>query len=359
MKIAMKTFLSILIILSLSGSAFSQEQVLTDNLQSVVENSEIVATDVNSSIQEAVEEIIETKIVDQNSVLVGAETGLYQVIGETKTPLWQDGYVQKILKVNDEWFFLTSEGIIYSKDLVTFEKRNNGLPVHTIKKYDGKEKSFEYKQKTLKDFSIHPEKPEIMATATKDAVYLSRDAGLSWKSIGFSAKTPGIKSLVVMNLPIITKAEDGTLKESDETQLVVCMSHAIYGFSYYLPNEAKPKWIDIEKGFENMPKPSLTEEIACMIPEISVNAEGKKSYDIFFGTSFIPRLYKLDWKNKKVVLLWKDSLQNDTQESLVKLDNTIVYLNRKGFNAIDLTTGKSTLLPTQVQIWKETWEEKL
>ena len=112
MKIAMKTFLSILIILSLSGSAFSQEQVLTDNLQSVVENSEIVATDVNSSIQEAVEEIIETKIVDQNSVLVGAETGLYQVIGETKTPLWQDGYVQKILKVNDEWFFLTSEGII-------------------------------------------------------------------------------------------------------------------------------------------------------------------------------------------------------------------------------------------------------
>ena len=57
----MKTFLSILIILSLSGSAFSQEQVLTDNLQSVVENSEIVATDVNSSIQEAVEEIIETK----------------------------------------------------------------------------------------------------------------------------------------------------------------------------------------------------------------------------------------------------------------------------------------------------------
>lgn len=353
MKIAMKTFLSILIILSLSGSAFSQEQVLTDNLQSVVENSEIVATDVNSSIQEAVEEIIETKIVDQNSVLVGAETGLYQVIGETKTPLWQDGYVQKILKVNDEWFFLTSEGIIYSKDLVTFEKRNNGLPVHTIKKYDGKEKSFEYKQKTLKDFSIHPEKPEIMATATKDAVYLSRDAGLSWESIGFSAKTPGIKSLVVMNLPIITKAEDGTLRESDETQLVVCMSHAIYGFSYYLPNEAKPKWIDIEKGFENMPKPSLTEEIACMIPEINVNAEGKKTYDIFFGTSFIPRLYKLDWKNKKVILIWKDSLQNDTQESLVKLDNTIVYLNRKGFNAIDLTTGKSTLLPTQVQIWKE------
>ena len=140
----MKTFLSILIILSLSGSAFSQEQVLTDNLQSVVENSEIVATDVNSSIQEAVEEIIETKIVDQNTVLVGAETGLYQVIGETKTPLWQDGYVQKILKVNDEWFFLTSEGIIYSKDLVTFEKRNNGLHVHTIKKYDEKEKTFEY-----------------------------------------------------------------------------------------------------------------------------------------------------------------------------------------------------------------------
>lgn len=355
MKTTMKTFLSILIILSLSGSAFSQEQVVTETLQTVVESTENILSDVNSSVQENVEEIaeiVETKIVDQNTVLIGAETGLYQLIGTTQNPLWQEGYVQKILKA-DGWFFLTSEGIVYSKDLVNFEKRNNGLPVHTIKKYDGKEKSFEYKQKTLKDIAIHPEKSEIMVTSTKDAVYLTRDAGLSWKSIGFSAKTPGLKSLVVMDLPVITKNESGVLQESSETQLVVCMSHAIYGFSYYLPNATKPKWIDIEVGFENMPKPSLTEEIACMLPVISEKEDGSKSYDIYFGTSFIPRLYKLDWKNKKVVLLWKDSLQNDTQESLVKIDDTIVYLNRKGFNAIDLTTGKSTLVPTQVQVWKE------
>ena len=336
----MKTILSILIFLSFFGTTFAQEQNVADNL-----NLNEVAT----SIEETVEEIV--KVVDQNSVLVGTETGLYQLIGTTQNPLWQEGYVQKILKA-DGWYFLTSEGIVYSKDLVNFEKRNTGLPAHTIKKYDGKVKSFEYKQKTLKDLAIHPENPQIMVTATKDAVYLSKDAGLSWKSIGFSAKTPGLKSLVVMDLPVIVTNEDKTLRESSETQLVVCMSHAIYGFSYYLPNSSKPKWIDIEKGFDNMPKPSLTEEIACMLPIVSENEDGSKKYDIYFGTSFIPRLYKLDWKNKKVELLWKTSLQNDTQESLVKLDNTMIYLNRKGFNAIDLTTNQSTLLPTEVQIWQ-------
>ena len=336
----MKTILSILIFLSFFGTTFAQEQNVVDNL-----NLNEVAT----SIEETVEEIV--KVVDQNTVLVGTETGLYQLIGTTQNPLWQEGYVQKILKA-DGWYFLTSEGIVYSKDLVNFEKRNSGLPAHTIKKYDGKVKSFEYKQKTLKDLAIHPENPQIMVTATKDAVYLSKDAGLSWKSIGFSARTPGLKSLVVMDLPVIVTNEDKTLQESSETQLVVCMSHAIYGFSYYLPNSSKPKWIDIEKGFDNMPKPSLTEEIACMLPIVSENEDGSKKYDIYFGTSFIPRLYKLDWKNKKVELLWKNTLQNDTQESLVKLDNTMIYLNRKGFNAIDLTTNQSTLLPTEVQIWQ-------
>ena len=340
MKITMKTILSILIFLSFFGTTFAQEQNVVDNL-----NLNEVAT----SIEETVEEIV--KVVDQNTVLVGTETGIYQLIGTTQNPLWQEGYVQKILKA-DGWYFLTSEGIVYSKDLVNFEKRNSGLPAHTIKKYDGKVKSFEYKQKTLKDLAIHPENPQIMVTATKDAVYLSKDAGLSWKSIGFSARTPGLKSLVVMDLPVIVTNEDKTLRESSETQLVVCMSHAIYGFSYYLPNSSKPKWIDIEDGFDNMPKPSLTEEIACMLPIISENEDGSKKYDIYFGTSFIPRLYKLDWKNKKVELLWKPSLQNDTQESLVKLDNTMIYLNRKGFNAIDLTTNQSTLLPAEVQIWQ-------
>ncbi|MBQ1983744.1 MAG: hypothetical protein II232_03845, partial [Spirochaetaceae bacterium] len=155
----MKTFLSIIIFLSFFGTTFAQGQ-------NVVENSQTVLNEVTTSIEETVEEIaevVQTKVVDQNTVLVGTETGLYQLIGTTQNPLWQEGYVQKILKA-DGWFFLTSEGIVYSKDLVNFEKRNSGLPAHTIKKYDGKEKSFEYKQKTLKDIAIHPEKPEIMVT---------------------------------------------------------------------------------------------------------------------------------------------------------------------------------------------------
>ena len=74
----MKTILSILIFLSFFGTTFAQEQNVVDNL-----NLNEVAT----SIEETVEEIV--KVVDQNTVLVGAETGLYQLIGTTQNPLWQ------------------------------------------------------------------------------------------------------------------------------------------------------------------------------------------------------------------------------------------------------------------------------
>ena len=92
----MKTFLSIIIFLSFFGTTFAQGQ-------NVVENSQTVLNEVTTSIEETVEEIaevVQTKVVDQNTVLVGAETGLYQLIGTTQNPLWQEGYVQKILKTD-------------------------------------------------------------------------------------------------------------------------------------------------------------------------------------------------------------------------------------------------------------------
>ena len=105
----MKTFLSIIIFLSIIffsffGTSFAQGQIVPEKLQN--EQNEIANT-----IEEITEEVV--KVVDQNTVLVGTETGLYQLIGSTQNPLWQEGYVQKILKA-DGWFFLTSEGIVYS-----------------------------------------------------------------------------------------------------------------------------------------------------------------------------------------------------------------------------------------------------
>ena len=90
----------------------------------------------------------QTKAEEQNNpfiwedTLVGTSTGLYTMHGGKMMPLWTGGAVYKLLKGTSAWFFLTSEGIYTSTDLLTFEPRNEGLPVLTIKKYDGENKSF-------------------------------------------------------------------------------------------------------------------------------------------------------------------------------------------------------------------------
>lgn len=266
-------------------------------------------------------------------VLEGTEKGLFLISDSEKKPLWQDGSVSEIIH-SDGWYFLTSQGILFSSDLISFELRNQGLTFHTIKKYDGSTKTFERKVKELKDIAIHPENKAIMVTSTKDAVYLSRDGGLTWKSLGFSAKTPGVKSLVVLNLPI--KNSDGT----QSSQLVVCMSHSIYGFSYIYPDVAKPVWRDLKEGFSNMPESSFTEEIASMY-----YYEGS----LYLGNSFIPRVYKLDWANKKVTTVWSSELKNSTQDSLFSIKNNLCWIGRDGFSCLNFTTGQKTLLPVEVQ----------
>ena len=61
-------------------------------------------------------------------MIVGAESGLYQINGSnTAVPLWTEGRVSMIQRVpaagGEEWFFLTSRGLLYSKDLAHFEYR--------------------------------------------------------------------------------------------------------------------------------------------------------------------------------------------------------------------------------------------
>ncbi|MBR4598617.1 MAG: hypothetical protein IKO39_01030, partial [Treponema sp.] len=121
-------------------------------------------------------------------ILAGSESGLYKITGsKTAIPLWSGGKVSKILRVDDRhdskvrWYFLTSEGIISSSDLVTFEFKNEGLPFLTIKQYDGSKATFLKQPAQLKDLAAHPTNPNILVTATKDDVYITYDGGSSWK----------------------------------------------------------------------------------------------------------------------------------------------------------------------------------
>ncbi len=277
--------------------------------------------------------------------LVGTVDGLYKISGNNVIPVWTDGEVHKIIYSN-RYYLLTTKGIITSTDLVEFTPRNEGLPLHTLKTYNGTEKSFISIQKELKDLSAHPQKPEILVTATRDAVYLSKDSGNSWKNLGLSARTSGCKSIAVADMPIY-----GANSQVTGTQLVVFMSHPIYGLSYILPDASSPKWTDIERGFDTLPGNPYVDEIADILPVLETQSDGSIITKIYLSQTFIPRIYVLDWQKKQGQIIWRGELVNSTIDSLVYDNNSLYFLEMAGFSSIDLATKQIIKKPSIADYW--------
>lgn len=277
--------------------------------------------------------------------LVGTNDGLFKISGNSAIPVWTDAEVHKIIYSN-QYYFLTSQGIFSSTDLIEFSPLNEGLPLHTLKTYDGSTKSSVTIQKELKDLSAHPQKPEIIVTATRDSVYLSKDSGKNWKSLGLSARTSGCKSVAAADMPVYNSNGQITGYE-----LVVFMSHPIYGLSYILPDTASPKWIDIEKGFDTLPGNPYVDEIADILPVLEKQDDGTIITKIYLSQTFIPRIYVLDWKNKQGQIIWRGELVNGTIDSLVHDNNTLYFLEMAGFSSFDLTSKQITKKPAAADYW--------
>ena len=164
-----------------------------------------------------------------NNILAGTESGLYKIVGsDTPVPLWTEGRVTQIVEtqVHDTqiWYFVTGEGLLRSTDLknFTFLGEEQGLPVLTIKTYDGTEKQLVRRAKEIKDLAVHPQNPQILVATTDSSVYITKDGGDSWKSLGFSSGTSGAKAVAVADMPIPgAQNEDGSFKEVE-----------VYGKSY-------------------------------------------------------------------------------------------------------------------------------
>ena len=196
------------------------------------------------------------KNAESKNYLVASDKGLFKIASNNSVvPLWEEGSVEQILrseipdenqKLKEIWYFRTSKGILYSEDLENFELRNEGLPFLTIKNFDGKEISFEKVVHQLKDLCVNPSNPLQIVTATKDRVYFSRDGGKVWKSVGsMSPNTSGVKAVAIAQMPLYSI--DGTFSG---TELVIFMSHPIFGFSYYQVDSKNPKWVDVTAAFE-------------------------------------------------------------------------------------------------------------
>ncbi len=263
----------------------------------------------------------ETQTNPYSQTLIGTKEGLFHAVSQNPIPLWTEGSVEKIMYI-DGWYLLTSKGVFFSKDLKTFEPRNKGLPFSTIKEYDGKTTSFVQQVHPLKDLEFLPGDSRTMVTTTKEETFISRNAGLSWQSLGFSARTTGAKAVAVANLP----------NQNGNETLTVFLSHAIYGVAYIHPDDPNPTWIDIPTGFETMPTLDNPDEVADILVLQERSSDGSLATQVYFSQSFMPRLYKLQWAEKKVTLIASQEKPVDTWDSLVSVGSDLAFVSMDGIN---------------------------
>ena len=296
------------------------------------------------------------------NVLAGANSGLYRLTStKTAIPLWTEGKVSKIihtysnnnltqsdpnslpeenLQPLQRWFFLTSKGILTSSDLKDFEYRNNGLPFLTMKEINGTESVFSTKPAQLKDLEIHPENPDILVTSTKDKVYITYDGGLNWKSLGsMSSSTSGIKAVSVCTI---------------SGNLVVFMAHPIFGFSYILPQSAKPVWKDCNGGFENMKTQTYPDEISDIL-SVCIEENGTKKTEVYVSQSFIPRLYKFNWETKRGELLYSGKEPADTIDGLFWDGEKVLYTRPGEIASYDPVSKTLGSVPKSYYLWKDSF----
>ncbi|MDR2793682.1 MAG: hypothetical protein LBB61_08475 [Treponema sp.] len=227
-------------------------------------------------------------------LLMGTDSGLYAL---TKNggfeKLWTEGSVKKIIRTRDYWALLTGNGIAFSTDCKHWEMRNNGLPIKRIKVYENGRKSFIDIVQEIKDFECYG---DMMVLAVKDSVYFSRDRGLSWKGIGSpSSRTDGIKTVAVAALP----------------ELTVFAAHSIYGVSYFQPDRNGAAWTDINTGIEKLETTDNPDEVS----DIAVAVVNGKT-TVFASQTFRRRLYRLDWDRKRFDMIWRDTSDFGTVDSL-------------------------------------------
>ncbi len=277
----------------------------------------LVATFVPLTAQRIAPQSTQATPYSQN--LVGTKEGLFRLSSGSLIPLWDKGSVDKIMYA-EGWYFLTSKGIIFSKDLKIFEERNKGLPFSTIKEYDGTNTSFIQQVHPLKDVEFLPGDNRTMVTTTKEEVFISKNAGLSWDSLGFSARTTGAKAVGIAMLP----------NQNGGETLTVFLSHPIYGVAYKQPDTPNATWIDIPTGFEKMPTLENPDETADILSVLEKQADGSVKNQVYFSQSFLPRLYVLQWADRKVELIASNSKPTDTWDSLVPVGEDIAFISMDG-----------------------------
>ncbi|MBR5096759.1 MAG: hypothetical protein IK094_06605, partial [Treponema sp.] len=312
------------------------------SLPKIIEGQNAIAKKSSTQEENSSATIKRVQIEETKNTLLATESGLKKINANGKqTTLWKEGAVQQILPVENSFYFVTSKGILYTKDLQNFELRNNGLPTYVIKKYKKQETSFETHAQDLKDLAFNPLNPQEMVTATKERVYLTRDGGLNWTNIGSaSLRTNGIKAVAVASMKTSTPGQNET---------VVFMAHAILGFWYYKPDVAKPDWLDANRGLECSDPNNSSDEVSDILPVVVKDDEDNKYCEIFLSQTFMPRIYHYDMAAQKSACIYKGTEPCDTIDSLWQNGNSLSFIAPGKIGSFDMTTNSASDLNSSLQ----------
>lgn len=280
----------------------------------------------NPAVDSGFKEIKIPEKEDGITMLAGTNEGLFTVSSAGRlSPLWTGGSVKKILlpqTSGDPWTILGSEGVLISNDLENWELRNQGLPIKTIKVFENGKKSFLQIVQDLKDLKINPADPQIMVTATKDRVYLSRNRGQSWTGLRLlQYRTNGIKTAASAFMP---NSSSGAAGGSD---LTVFLSHSVYGIHYIQPDKPNAQWIELVDGLEKLETTDNPDEVADIAVVLAPVADGTATPEIFVSQTFRRRIYRLDWNKKAFNLVWSDDSPFGTVDSLSVGEDSLYFLH--------------------------------
>lgn len=312
------------------------------SLPKIMDGQNAIAKKTSAPEESSSATIKRVQVEETKNTLLATESGLCKINANGKqTTLWKEGSVQQILPVENSFYFVTSKGILYTKDLQNFELRNNGLPTYVIKKYKKQETSFETHAQDLKDLAFNPLNPQEMVTATKERVYLTRDGGLNWTNIGSaSLRTNGIKAVAVASMKTATPGQNET---------VVFMAHAILGFWYYKPDVAKPDWLDANRGLECSDPNNSSDEVSDILPVVVKDDEDNKYCEIFLSQTFMPRIYHYDMAAQKSACIYKGTEPCDTIDSLWQNGNNLSFIAPGKIGSFDMTTNSASDLNSSLK----------
>jgi len=236
-----------------------------------------------------------------SSYITGGKTGLYSAAGKNGSvelqPLWNGGEVRSIVPSNGGWYFITSEGVVFSPDLKNFENRSGDLPVKILKRKVGEVFSLDRRPVDIMAFAVDPAHSNRLAVCTSSEIWFSDSTGDTWVSLGNPATNPGFKALAF-----------GPRQDAGPAPLWV--SHSIKGV-FFKDFDTKNGWTNASTG---LPKVfgSNVEEVSSFALIPSRDA----SPTFLAGTSFLGRIYRWDSSKKTFVEKYSDGLDYGAVDSM-------------------------------------------